>query len=244
MIGFRRKIDVIVYTMGKVGSSTVSTSIDAAGLLCLDVHFLQKERFLTVLSAYFNDPDMDIIPEHILDSMLARNAIIKQNKVRIISLIRNPIMRNISAVFQNTLQRSVDGADAILARLQAYPVRTPDYWFETDFIPMTGIDVFKESIDNENDHFRFSNGKIEVLLLKLEADDDRKSALISDFIGKPTTLTRTNEASTKWYFDLYRMIADDPRAIRSSYIEECLNLKYFRKFYSPREISEFANRFS
>lgn len=243
MIGFKHPIDVIVYTMGKVGSSTVSTSIKAAGLKCLDVHFLHKTRILTVLSSYFGDPEIDIIPENILDSLLAYNALIRQDKIRIISLIRNPVMRNISAVFQNTPPRLSEDARAILARLRAYPVRTPDYWFETDFIPTTGVNVFEEEIDSEADHFRFSRGKLEILLLKLEADDHRKAALIGDFVGREIALTRANESAKKIYYDIYRTIAGAPRAIRDSYIEECLNLKYFRKLYSAREIDEFATRF-
>lgn len=243
MIGFRKEIDVIVYTMGKVGSSTVSTSLKAAGLHCLDIHVLAPERILVSLRQHLDDPAFDVVPEHFLDALLAHNAIKAQDAIRIVTLVRNPIIRNISAVFQNIPASEREDASAILARLQAYPVRTPDYWFETDFIPVTGIDIFGENIDRESDHFRFSNGKIEVLVLKLEADDARKSALISEFADKDIALTRTNEASTKSYYDIYRTIAEDPRAIRSSYIEECLNLKYFRKFYSEREIADFARRF-
>jgi hypothetical protein len=242
MIGFRRKIDVIVYTMGKVGSSTVSTSLKAAGLHCLDIHVLAPERIAPILEQHLNHPSFDEIPEHIIDAILAHNATKRQSAVRIITLIRNPIMRNISAVFQNSLPESACDFGAVLTSLRAYPVRIPDHWFEKDFIPATGIDVFAEDVDPASDHYRFANDKFDILMLKLESDDARKSALISEFVGQEIKLTRTNEAAKKAYYEIYRKIADDPRAIGDSYIEECLNLKYFRKLYSGHEIAEFSAR--
>lgn len=244
MHGFRKKVDAVVYTMGKVGSSTVSTSVKAAGLNCLDVHFLQEDRITRLLDHHVKNPDVEIIPEHFIDSILARNAIVRQQTVRIISLVRNPIMRNISAVFQNTPERLGDDFEAVMERLQAYPTRTPDNWFEEDFIPVTGVDIFSAQLDRTADHFRFSKGKLEILILKLEADDERKSALISAFLGQEVALSRANEASKKWYYDLYRRIAADPKSIRWNFVEECMNLKYYKAFYAENEINTLADRFA
>jgi len=243
-VGFKDKVDTIVYTMGKVGSSSVSASLNAAGLKCLDAHFVAPARVVKVLHKYFESPEIETLPPHIFDSLLAHNAIVKQGKIRIISLIRNPVMRNISAVFQNTPLDLLGDFDAIMARLQKYPTRTPDIWFETDFGVTTGIDVFNLEIDPAADHFRFANDKFDVLLMKLEADDERKARLISDFVGKKISLVRANEAAKKLYYEIYQKITRNPNCIRSSYIEECSGLKYFQKFYSEAEREELTGRFA
>ena len=230
---------VLVYTMGKVGSSTISTSLEAAGVGCFDVHFLETERLTKMLRKYLNDPDIKKTPPHIIASIRARDYIESQSSVKMISLVRNPIMRNISAVFQNTPKRLDGDIEAIMARLRNYATRIPDDWFQKDFKPITGIDVLSADIDSKADHFRFSKGKFEVLLLKLEADDVRKSDLIGEFLGKKVKLKRANEAQNKWYRDIYRQAIEAPGDIRQDYIEECVNLKYFKKLYSEAERRRF-----
>ncbi|WP_375202117.1 putative capsular polysaccharide synthesis family protein [Hyphococcus sp.] len=236
---FKAKADVIVYTMGKVGSSSVSQSLKAAGVNCYDVHFLETERMGNMLKRYLNNPDLKQTPPHIIESILVRDHIEASNQVRVISLIRNPIMRNISAVFQNTPIRMQKDRDAIFERLRNTNARTPDIWFKKDFIPVTGIDVFKHDIDSSADHFRFNKGKFDILLLKLEAHDERKSKLISDFLGKKIVLSRANEANNKWYRDIYKQVMESPGAVRDGYIDECMNLKTIKKFYSDDERQKF-----
>lgn len=213
----------------------MSESLRSAGIQCLDVHFLEQTRILKMLRTYFENPDGKFIPEHILDSLLVKNVFVRQKAVRIITLIRNPIMRNISAVFQNMPTRLKDDRHEIMERLRKYSANIPDVWFKRDFIPVTGIDVFNKEIDSSADHFRFSKGRFEVLIIKLETNDEQKSRLLSDFVGKDIELIRTNEALNKWYRSIYQQVVSDPKSIRDSYIKECVNLKYYKKFYSEEE---------
>lgn len=116
--------------MGKVASSTVSESLRAAGIQSLDVHFLEQTRILNMLRTYFENPDAKFIPEHILDSLLVKNVFVRQKAVRIITLIRNSIMRNISAVFQNMPIRLKDDRHEIMKWLRKYSANAPDVWFK------------------------------------------------------------------------------------------------------------------
>lgn len=244
----RRAVDAVVYTMGKVGSSTVSTSLKAAGLNCLDIHFLAPDRIVTALEAHMNNDDLREIPRHFVDSIHAYNAVRKQERVKLITLVREPVARNISAVFQN-LPKKLEGDEAaILERLANYPTRSPDFWFENDFIPTSGVDVFADEVaadlDREADHFRFERGNLDVLVLKLEADDARKSEILSDFLGARIALERANEAARKWYYNAYKSIVADPGAIRARFVEDCAALKYFKVFYSEREREEARQRYA
>ncbi len=238
-----RKVDAIVYTMGKVGSSSISTSIKSAGLHCLDVHFLNEQRICNILQSYFEDPDVEIVPQHIIESLIAHNALVKQGRMKVVTLVRNPIMRNISAVFQNLPPRHNDDFDEILKRLQKYGTKTPDNWFRRDFIPTTGIDIFSAKVDPTSDHFRFSSDKADVLMLKLEAPDDRKEELLRQFVGANVTLERANEARNKGYYEVYKKITEDPNIVRSTFVQDCLKLKYFNKLYSRDDAALLRDRY-
>lgn len=243
MQGFRRKIDVVVYTMGKVGSSSVSTSLKKAGFACLDIHFWAQDRILASLKNSVEDPDIEIIPEHIIDSILARNALVRQGRLKIVSLVRNPIMRNISAVFQNMPQSAAGDEERMMERLRNYAVRTPDHWFEADFIPTTGIDIFSKAHDRHADHYRYSTADFDILLMKLESPDERKADLLREFIGREVELVRANEADRKWYYDIYRKIIENPSLVRPTFVEECLSLKYYKTFYTDKDARELAAKF-
>jgi len=243
MHGFRKKIDVVVYTMGKVGSSTVSTSLKKAGLVCVDIHFWAQDRLLASLKNSIEDPDIEIIPEHIVDSILARNALKRQGKLKIVSLVRNPIMRNISAVFQNMPQSAAGDEERMMERLRNYAVRTPDHWFEADFFPTTGVDIFSAAVDRSADHYRFSTDVFDILLMKLETPDVKKAALLQEFAGQPVELVRANEADKKWYYDIYKRIIGNPSLVRPTFVQECLSLKYYKTFYAEDDARRLAEQF-
>lgn len=243
MQNFGKKIDVVVYTMGKVGSSTVSTSLKKANIACLDIHFWVKERILAGLASDLENSELEFIPEHLLDSILAHNALRRQGRIKVITLVRNPIMRNISAVFQNLPPSASNDFDLILQRLRNYPVRTPDYWFEKDFIPMTGIDVFGAKLARESDHFRFETDRFDVLLLKLESSDETKRRLLGEFVETPIAIRNANQASGKWYFEIYKKIFENPSLVRPTFVQECLGLKYYRAFYTDEDALKLAAEF-
>ena len=240
---YKQHVDVVVYTMGKVGSSSVSTSLIAAGFSCLDIHFWEKGRYLEFLAHTMSDPEVPVIPKHAIETLMARNALAKQKRLKIISLVRNPIMRNISAVFQNMPKSASGDMEQMIARLRNYSVRMPDHWFEKDFIPTTGLNVLEMDLDRSADHYRFETDLFDILIMKLEIEDERKSALISQFMRKPVELERTNEAKKKWYFEAYSKIVNDPDLVRPGFVQECLRLKSYRAFYAAEDALRLAQKY-
>ncbi|MFD0987443.1 putative capsular polysaccharide synthesis family protein [Methyloligella solikamskensis] len=252
---------VAVYTMGKVASTSVSSSILAHGIPCADVHRLEPTRIVERLTpivlrkrqprtlaghvaALFSKLDGSVrLPKHLTEAFEVLQQIRARKRFKIISLIREPVSRNISAVFQNMSPRLAGDEDAILEALRKYHVSTPDRWFTRDFNPVTGIDVFAEEHDRSADHFRFSKGQFDVVIIKTSATDERKSEIISDFLGTPIALHRANEAKNKWYRETYERLVAAPNQIRDAYIEECFQLKYFRAFFSDEERQAVADKF-
>lgn len=233
---------LFVYTMGKVASSSVSESLIKAGIPCLDTHILAPRRVVTLLDLHLDYGDFAKIPPHFIRALQAHNSITYNDRVKIISLLREPVSRNISAVFQNIPEKFKNNRKEIVRRLKNYNPEAPKWWFQNDFIPATGIDVFASDHDPRQNYAKFSGEKCDVLFLKVETDDEEMEQHISDFIGQKFKLTRSNVGGDKWYRDIYAEMRANPELISENYLEECFNLEYFKKFYSFEERKSVAEK--
>ncbi len=253
---------IAVYTMGKVASTSISQSLKRSGISCYDVHSLAPDRYLSILRSIGTNPDLVakavqrrwffgthvserqvVVPAHLIDSLAVMQAIIDQRPLKIISLIREPIGRNISAVFQNLPKRLLKDPEAVLTRLRNYSINLPDNWFDRDFRAVTGIDALNMEHDRSADQFRLASEGFDVLIMKMDIPDERKSTILSDFIGRSVTVERANEARAKDYYEMYKRLLAEPCSIRSDFVGDCFNLRYFRAFFSDEERQAVARKF-
>ena len=232
--------DVMVYSMGKVASSSISMALDRGNVSCYDIHALYGERIMTSVSAHMDNPDHLTVPLNLLQSIEAYNACQVVDKISIITPIREPVFRNISAVFQNAPRQLSD--EKILKRLRDYRPGVPDYWFRSDFIPATGIDVLNMQHDKSQYSFEFENEKFRVLILKTEASDKEKSKVISEFLGKDIQIKRTNVGDNKWYSELYGKIKANIDVMGPEFVQKCFNLDYFKAFYSDEQMRDILKK--
>lgn len=235
---------IVVYTMGKVASTSVSRALKASNMPCYDIHSIAQKRYLTSLRSHMDNPDLVRIPKHLIESLHAMNAIREGRKVKLISLIREPVGRNIAAVFENLPKRLAEEEGAVLKRLQTYHVEVPDVWFREDFIPTLGLKIFAMKHDKTADHFKFQNGNLEALLLKVHVSDERKSELVSAYLGKEIEITRENTAQDKWYSALHAKLANDRRVLSQDFLQRCMSLRYYKAFYSREERLQTAERYN
>lgn len=239
--------DVIVYTMGKVGSSSISLSLRASSIKCFDLHRLEPRRIQELLVRSLQASDHPTIAPHLLESAAALNTLkhrrISGKITKLICAIREPISRNISAVFENMPESLKSHPDEISQRLSAYSPLVPDRWFVNDFQPVTGINVLNMEHDRERGAFHFRNDLFDVLLLKLESPDGEKAAAISNFLGANIELLRANEAKNKWYAEIYSQHLRNAREIGNDFARRCLDLDYFQRFYSELEIKSISEHY-
>jgi hypothetical protein len=112
LLGLKIKVDlqkkgtIIVYQMGKVGSSAILKSLQSLNLSkpIFHVHYLTHDAIDGIERKYANLSKP--IPKHICTSRILLNDIKKSvdginKKLKIVTLVREPVARNISAFFQN-----------------------------------------------------------------------------------------------------------------------------------------------
>lgn len=237
---------VLVYQMAKVASRGI-------------VEALKDKQDLGVLHFHFADPDNSTYMHrqlfganglrHKSNSMIHGRAIydlvIKPgHKAFIITLVREPIARNISSYFHNLniIWRQRDAHekvpfDKLVEGFLSYPLNAvPLEWFDREFKPALGVDIYEHPFPREQGFMRFSTDRYEVLVMRHDLDDRQKERCLQQLLGVQDVAIRpANTAAEQPYAEAYRHFVETVR-LPESYITEMLDSKYTRHFYPSEEI--------
>lgn len=240
-----RATGVLVYQMGKVASKSIAVSLsEHVGLRVFHLHLLdpayyqEAVRSQRILTGY-QDVSHLIEPSRIVFDGLVRIG----HKLKIISLVREPIARNISAYFQDLdswlrvyhAHTRVSLDDLMQKFKESYFHHEPLRWFDEEFYGATGIDIYKTQFRYDLGYERLSTEQFDVLIIRHDLSDELKAKLIGELVGiEGFQLTRNNTAETKPYRDCYRMFLKSIR-LEKEYVDKMLDSKYTRHFFSPNE---------
>jgi len=240
---------VVVYQMGKVSSSTVTWALkNFGGMNVFQVHVLHpdnldfvREQFRKRKKWYarlFSDTEVRgrIIFKGIIESGI---------KTRIITLAREPIGRNHSYYFQNldAIWGTRHAHDNVpLERLVGEYLERFDHgralrWFDREFNRVLSVDVYAHPFPHDKGHTRINTDRHDILVIRTDLDDAAKKKCIEEFLGvEGITLAPRNVASQKPYAATYRKFLD-ALELPDSYVNEMLDSKYTRHFFSPAHIA-------
>ena len=234
---------VLIYQMGKVASSTIYATLrQQPDILALHFHRMPGENMRALnarmglkfrLRSIFHDM------QGATGQRLLRRC---PEKIRLVTLVRDPFSRNISGYFQN-LWRHKSNAKSQEARIQEivqsiatnYDHEVPLKWFDEEFYPATGIDVYDIAFDVEAKAGLSRDEKYPLLILRTDLADEGKLALLREFLDRPhLTLQRSNAGETKSYAYLYRAVKSD-FIYPLTYIEQALSSKLMQHFFTEEE---------
>jgi hypothetical protein len=269
--GLRRALaahpdEMVIYQMGKVGSSTIVTSLQALrkDLLVHHVHRLGEEelrRFEAFVRESFKRDRVtasvragfvsQVVAGEYLNAQLAAGN--HHRKWNVVTLVRDPVARNISDFFE-VLEYQMDyglrenlsakGADAVTQELcELFLERYPNHEFPLTFFEsferVVGIDVFATPFPKDTGYAVYTRGPVTVLLLRLE-DLDRcaRQAFRQAFGLEGFALVGKNLGSEKDYSEVYRRVRRRI-SLPDSYLSKMYGSKYATHFYSADEIERF-----
>ncbi len=240
---------ILVYQLGKVGSTSVHSSLVAwGGRPCHHLHVLNPVHYVPWLAEA--EPGGDTHQKLSLGKRLYEEVVSHGLPMDVVTLVRDPVARNISDFFQNfamymgadPLARRASQAEMEAAFFRDHLRRVPLEWFDIELKPVLGIDVYAQSFPHAQGWQRLACGPRRVLILRAELDDAVKAAVLGEFLDIPGfTLTRDNEGEQKEYRDLYRAFREDIR-FPAWYLEEMYGSRFARHFYSAAEITRFRRR--
>jgi len=139
---------------------------------------------------------------------------------------------------------AADGSvDALTAELVGEGwIRQPLRWFDREFRPALGIDVFEHPFDSERAYGLIETPAVRVMVIRQENLAALPGAL-GEFLGlgSPVPVPKRNEAAAKGYAESYRDFLAAvrlPAAVR----DEAYGSRYARHFYADSELARLHER--
>jgi len=227
--------------MGKVGSSSIYEELcNKTNTPTFQLHRLNynSENFIKRGWAY--DLRMRLIAGAI--AWIAS----KKKEIRVLTITRNPLPRNLSGFFQNLDYLLKE--DGVYAKHQEipskyleelfinkYPHSAPITWFDEQVRDVFGIDVFKHSFDKKAGRSELISTKnIKLLVVRYEDLPKNLGAIGEFFDVENFQLPEVNVGANKWYSSHYtkmkRNFAPTPE------IDALLHTSnYYQHFYESKK---------
>lgn len=245
---------IFLYQMGKVGSSSLELNIENS----LNIHSLYGNGPCPVRTDQVRNNFLKKILHTLYDKM-KRKFIKRRNKTKIITLIRDPLQRNISMFFQDLpywiykfYDNSTDTHNHIRtenANFLNHVFETQfnhfyfDQWFDRELKKTTKIDIFKCNDIKEKKTKILNNSKFSILIIKFEYLNDKETIKeIENFTGLEISKNKTNIGEKKWYGDLYSKFKKEYTPSKE-YIEKLYSRRTSKAIYSHKELETFVCRY-
>lgn len=261
---WQRRQPLIVYQMGKVGSSSIVASLKAlpATWTVHHVHTLTTAGMASAEAIYHRicrESGSSYFPRarHLLSSRYLQQQLRRRAqgqatgaRWKVITLVREPVGRNISEFFQvidytlpNFVERYNTGAlsmeETVQTFLERFDHETTLRWFDQEIKPTLGIDVFATPFPKTQGYQIYKGAQADLLLLKLEQLDECGGQAFEEFLGlRDFSVVKTNVAAEKAYGDAYQRF-QSALALSPGYLARMYNSPYMRHFYSAAEIAAF-----
>lgn len=271
---FRDQIDteknfLLVYQMGKVGSSSVTQHLRNRldDWEVFQIHTLTQAGALRVEERYRRASTIrsrSLIDRHILESRYLMRLLDGSRKtpLKTISMVRDPVARNISAFFQTFevdfaqkyRESGEDAAfenidvdelvDTFLFNSQQFRHEYPLVWFDEELRVSLGIDVYKVPFDHARGTQTYQNPQCDLLVMKMEDFSRALIPSVEAFLNVEVgEVQPSNTAASKPYSKVYRDFVESIR-LPEEYLDKVYSSRFVRHFYSDDEIEAFLERWS
>ena len=245
---------VLIYQMGKVGSSSLASSIKNS-FHVHNLYYSGFEMFPSPERAKLELRGLSFL-KYILRNYIVRVAIFFAPEVKIITLVREPISRNISMFFQALpfwlcriymSEREVvrtENEDVILKAFRKYYNHNLyKLWFDKELKRLTGFNIYNYKFNKDKGYQKYTYGKFNIFVIRLEnLGDDETLHSLSEFLGKKINLVKSNRGTSKWYSDIYNNFKN--KLASDDYLDEHLKSKYAEHFYTQEELIRIKNKYS
>jgi len=241
LVGWLLKNPVVIYTPGKVGSSSIVNSLRSLGVDEVQPHSLRY----SIPGIYFVSAPSTRLQRlyYFLKTVLLRVKTVAYKachigrEVRVVSLVRSPAVRNISAFFEHFHHLGVGEINDFTAQeLADLFYKYGDYnaqerWLSEELKAVFGINLYEFLSFEVGRAITVSRGNVKLLFLRMEDLDDCFDEL-KLWLGLPgLTLIPTNRSEYKEYARVYK----EAKSIimnNAEYISTIENTRFFKTFYS------------
>jgi hypothetical protein len=246
---FAEKQIFLVYSMGKVGTTSVYSYIKKfhPEVPLHHVHFLSDNWVKHKLPSLDPEFHNNIQVAETVYASLRNNP---RHRVKIITMVREPMVREISDIFQNWkgLLKVNSIEEVPLEKLRNYlDNHNHDYvlnWFDTEFKEYLGFDIYAHPFNKEKGYSIYKLPSVDILCVSTEKIDVCIREAMKEFAGMDIApAASANKSENKEGKELYRQLVNNYKAPAEK-IKLLYDSKYVRHFYTEKEIEGFIRRWS
>lgn len=253
---------VLVYTMGKVGTTTLVQSLEKslAGTPIYHLHTLDAERIrqMEALSRRLFCHSRTV-HRHLLNSLFVQHQVMRagQPRWKLITMVREPVARNVSAFFQmldkeyrdqGFRRRILAGADdGLLEEMIRFFHETwvhgnALHWFDREIKRVFGVDVLAGEFPHTKGYRIVTASQCDVLVMRLEDLDRCVGPAVKAYLGVELNPSdRGQHSARKYYADTYRQFCRK-LVLPGEVLDEIYGSRMVRHFYSDQEIAAFRSK--
>jgi hypothetical protein len=237
-------VPIIVYQVGKVGSTAVVAALERCWLPVVHVHRMDANhvRALRERRRSLGWRVPPVLGFDRLGPQVRRELIDRGGKAKFVTLVRDPLARNFSSYFNNldfiwgrtNAHEGVSPEALVAAFMARFPHDEVLNWFDDEMLPVTGIDVYDHPFPACG-HCTITTDRLELLLLKTELPDETKSAALARFVGREALtvkpLNLTSEKPSGAAFQAFRAAL----SLEPAFVDRFLESRYTTHFYTRAE---------
>ena len=256
----RHRDPIVVFQMGKVASTTVTETIEQHAALAqrsvAHIHHLDRTTLELEARAARNHYQGDwLAPTHLWDAMALRRRLTHRRpgsgRWDVVTLVRDPAARNVSAFFQVAGRFGVDLDDPpmtpeLVRRFyDCFPAHdAPAKWFDAELAPALSIDVYRVPFDHAAGFQIYEGERARLLVIRVE-DLPRvgAEALGRFFKVGGVELSDSNIGLQKAGGDTYKRFLSEV-TLSGDYLDHVYGSAFARHFYTSDEIASFRRRWT
>lgn len=251
---------IIIYTMGKVGSSSLYWMLKNSKLnlrLVYHVHFLTKKNIESMNLKYEKAGIQDTKkvplanfilgnPNHRVCTNILKTKIPTQQWL-ILSIIRDPMDTFLSHIFQNPKvsrpfllnQKGEIDLEKVKKYLFEFQYQfDPDNefisnWFDDEFKQFTNADVYNYKFDHEKGYIVVDSAKYKILVARIDVLNNQLNGVLSQLLDKKITLNvnRKNERKNTKNADIYSEIKRTT-VFDKNFLQNFYSTKFAKHFFT------------
>lgn len=191
-----------------------------------------------------------------LAKRIGRLATLPDKQVKIISLVRDPVAKTISQLFQtpeafgtthkDLLEMDVCSICNLLTKLKSENFHHPCQWFDREFFEFTGIDIYQNPFNHKFHRQVETFNQFDVLVLRTEdlCNEDLVLKYIKDFVHKHIRVERLITENTTIQKETGERYKEVKKSIKfpHDFVAQIYSSKYCRHFYTHAELDIFKRR--
>jgi hypothetical protein len=249
----------IVYSDGKVGSTTLTVSLknNFPNQFVFHIHRLTKEAILQTNQYYqqkYSSYSNSTVPDNVIQSQfLSKNLpeFYVTKKIYFFSLVRDPVAALLSEYCENypyekmktnfsekeMTQKIIEN---VLEKLNSNALQQRLNWFDRELNTVLAMDIYAEEFDPLKGYHIYKDKNL--LILKLETLNNRITEAMQEFLGvNHFILQKGNQAEVSNYSTIYQSVKQAVKLPLDT-LNQIYASKYVQYFYSEVEIQQFKQR--